>query len=345
MTTFYNCSCFYFRNIFLHKYGLHVEYFNKDDFKKAYSTILKKKGCITDEALESVCHEINAEVDRRKNIGQASLERKKIIAENYQRLHPEIFTLKEEFLHKEFLQLVKKCKTGSLSDSERKALEFNASSRLYSFPVFTREFCDKLVEELENFEESSLPKGRPNTMNKHGCLLDELGINENFLIPFRADYVSWITRCLFPDWGGDSLDSHRVFSVKYSLGEDLDLAYHYDNAEITLNVSLGKDFTKGDIYFGGMNTESKAERNDYIVYSNQVTYGLLHRGCQMHGALPIDSGTRHNLIIWMRSSAVRNSLCPMCNELPQLEEDKTNGYGQGFTRHEEEVETVNICTI
>lgn len=36
------------------------------------------------------------------------------------------------------------------------------------------------------------------------------------------------------------------------MNEDLDLSYHYDNAEVTLNVSLGKDFTEGNLYFGDM---------------------------------------------------------------------------------------------
>ena len=36
-------------------------------------------------------------------------------------------------------------------------------------PVFTREFCQQLLEEIEYFEsDRSLPKGRPNTMNNYG---------------------------------------------------------------------------------------------------------------------------------------------------------------------------------
>ena len=31
--------------------------------------------------------------------------------------------------------------------------------------------------------------------------------------------------------------------------KDLGLSSHYDNAEVTLNVSLGKDFTDGELYF------------------------------------------------------------------------------------------------
>lgn len=35
-------------------------------------------------------------------------------------------------------------------------------------PVFSAKFCQTLLEELEHFEQSDMPKGRPNTMNNHG---------------------------------------------------------------------------------------------------------------------------------------------------------------------------------
>ena len=63
---------------------------------------------------------------------------------------------------------------------------------------------------------------------------------------------------------------------------------------------------------------------------HHVAEGLLHRGQQMHGALPISSGLRWNLIIWMRSSQERNRLCPMCNKRPTLVEG--DGFADGFTR-------------
>lgn len=62
------------------------------------------------------------------------------------------------------------------------------------------------------------------------------------------------------------------------MGEDVDLGYHYDNAEITLNVSLGNStrdvshslsvvdsrvgdqFEGGDLYFGTM---AKATRTAF----------------------------------------------------------------------------------
>lgn len=83
-------------------------------------------------------------------------------------------------------------------------------------------------------------------------LLDELGFDEGFVTPLRELYLSPIASVLYPDCGGRCLDSHRAFVVKYDMQEDLDLSYHYDNAEVTLNVCLGKTFSEGGLYFGGM---------------------------------------------------------------------------------------------
>lgn len=61
-----------------------------------------------------------------------------------------------------------------------------------------------------------------------------------------------LARLLYPDWTGKELDSHRAFVVKYSIEDDVELSYHYDNAEVTLNVCLGAEFKGGDLYFGSM---------------------------------------------------------------------------------------------
>ena len=44
----------------------------------------------------------------------------------------------------------------------------------------------------------------------------------------------------------------RHSSPALLFGEDLDLLYYYDNAEVMLNVNLGKQFTRGVLYFGKM---------------------------------------------------------------------------------------------
>lgn len=51
---------------------------------------------------------------------------------------------------------------------------------------------------------------------------------------------------------------------------------------------------------------------------------------RLHKATPISNGRRHNLILWCRSSGVRNDFCPMCFSQPNVV--PTNRYyHEGFT--------------
>lgn len=103
-------------------------------------------------------------------------------------------------------------------------------------------------------------------------LLNELGFDEGFLTPLREQYLTPLARLLFPEQGGGNLDSHKAFVVTYKMDEDLDLNYHYDNAEVTINVSLGKEFCDGVLYFGDMRTVRKFyislvnRRDGHILY-------------------------------------------------------------------------------
>ena len=74
-----------------------------------------------------------------------------------------------------------------------------------------------------------------------------------------------LAQLLFPVWVGDRLGSHKVFIVCYASGENLDLSYHFDNAELMLNVNLGKQFTGGNlIYFGKMKNVWTSNYNMYV---------------------------------------------------------------------------------
>lgn len=306
--------------------------------------ILRKRGCNTEEKIREACREIQREISRRRHLGEESLKRRNVISSHYTPLHPEIYHLKEEYLASEFLALVQACKANKSASLEEifDRIKVEKAERVYTFPIFTEEFCRLFVEELSHFEDSDCPKGRPNTMNKYGVLLNELGFDEDFLTPLREHYIAAITSLMYPDWGGASLDSHKAFVVKYKLGQDTDLNYHYDNAEITLNVSLGKTFTGGELYFGDMfrPRETSNQNARFTEISHVPSIALLHRGQHRHGASPITSGERYNLIIWMRSSAVRNACCPMCFEEPDLV--PTVGFGDGFTK---QTETVDVCIV
>ena len=170
--------------------------------------------------------------------------------------------------------------------------------------------------------------------------LDELGLDD-FVTSLRDNYIQPIAKKLFLDCGGGKLDSHKAFTVKYQVGSDTDLSYHYDNAEVTLNVAISTDssFSGGALYFGDMRNE-RLKDIYHTSYQHKSNFGILHRGQHLHGAQPIESGERVNLIVWMRASSIRNQLCPMCDKKPDLVE--TVGKGDGFTLGPK---TVNVCQL
>lgn len=328
---FYKCGCFTTDNIFLEDYKLHVRFTSEQQFRQDYEQLLRGLGCVTQQQFDDVLGQISQEVERRQRLDVTSAERTAAVRQVYRPLHPHLYRLKESFLAPQFRQLVDFCRGSEVSEEALKTLMEEEAERVYRLPVFERSFCAELLEELEHFEQSDAPKGRPNTMNHFGILLDELGFDEGFITPLRELYLRPVASVLYPDCGGRCLDSHKAFVVKYDMNEDLDLSYHYDNAEVTLNVCLGKVFTEGGLYFGDMKQVPVSEAECREV-THRLGEGLLHRGQHMHGALPISSGQRWNLIVWMRSSRQRNLLCPMCNCRPTLLQ--AHGFADGFTQQE-----------
>ncbi|XP_027889107.1 2-oxoglutarate and iron-dependent oxygenase domain-containing protein 2 isoform X2 [Xiphophorus couchianus] len=330
---FYTCSCFTTDNIFLDDYKLHVRFVSEHQFRLQYQPLLTRLGCVTEQQFVDVLTKVSQEVDRRRHTCETSAERTAAIKNTYEPLHPHVYHLQESYLAPELKQLVAYCSSSdACEEGLSELLEDVGAPRVYRLPVFEKSFCEQLVEELEHFEQSSAPKGRPNTMNHYGILLNELGFDEDFITPLREHYLQPLASLLYPDCGGRCLDSHKAFVVKYAMNEDLDLSYHYDNAEVTLNVSLGKEFKDGNLFFGDMRQVSISE-TECTEVEHRVSEGLLHRGQHMHGALPISCGQRWNLIVWMRASQERNQLCPMCNRKPSLME--ADGFADGFTKQSE----------
>ena len=163
--------------------------------------------------------------------------------------------------------------------------------------------------------------GRPNSMNRFGALLDELGLSPGLLTPLMTQWLRPLCAALPPlcAVGGSSLDHHKAFVVAYRLGEDEELSSHYDNAEITLNCNLGAGFQDGELVFFGHRLSASADTPVGFHQWGELGHGVLHLGAQVHAALPISSGQRYNLVMWMRSSEHRRrDGCPMCGRTDRL---------------------------
>ncbi|KAH7444337.1 hypothetical protein KP509_02G074300 [Ceratopteris richardii] len=226
----------------------------------------------------------------------------------YKPFHTELYTLDpERFFVQSFRDAIK---DGTLEGFKRIMKE--PSPGLYTFDMLQPSICAKLLEEVEYFErwavECSIKIMRPNTMNKYGAVLDDIGM-EGMLDQLMSKFLSPMASKLFNEVGGASLDSHHGFVVEYSMDRDLELGFHVDDSEVTLNVCLGKEFTGGDLFFRGVRCDKhvngEVHPEEIFEYPHVPGRAILHAGRHRHGAKAITSGQRTNLILWCRSSVFR----------------------------------------
>jgi hypothetical protein len=201
---------------------------------------------------------------------------------------------------------------GSGSEERLRALVRTeaADTKLFSLLFFSDEACQCLIEEVEAFEASGLPTSRPNSMNSYGLILDQVGMRDA-LTELRERVVVPLLRLFYArEVGIDQIDDHHAFIVQYagtgatSRG-DVDLGFHYDESEFTLNVCLGREFTGSRLYFRGLLLKPETHSENLSI-SHERARGLLHIGKHRHGAEPIESGERFNLIMWLRASSIRH---------------------------------------
>ncbi|CAL5419269.1 unnamed protein product [Camellia sinensis] len=195
--------------------------------------------------------------------------RQKIIS-NYQPLHRELYTMHAaNFFVPSFFKAV-----NENTEESFKSIMSEPSPGVFTFEMLQPHFCELLLAEVENFEkwvhETKFRIMRPNTMNKHGAVLDDFGL-ETMLDKLMEDFIRPISRVFFPEVGGSTLDSHHGFVVEYGMDRDVDLGFHVDDSEVTLNVCLGKEFSGGELFFRGVrcdkhvNTETQSELKSLII--------------------------------------------------------------------------------
>jgi hypothetical protein len=112
-----------------------------------------------------------------------------------------------------------------LSVVAAKALCEEVAPGVYTFPLFSEEYCDALMAEVEHFQRSGLPVRRPNSMNNYGVIVNEIGM-ERMIDRLQREVLAPVAEALFPAQGGGALDGHHAFIVQYKQGEDLGLDMH-----------------------------------------------------------------------------------------------------------------------
>lgn len=184
---------------------------------------------------------------------------------------------------------------------------------VYSFPLFSDAHCRRVLEELDAFSATAEANGlrvqRPNSMNKFGLIVNQIG--------FEPVITALVARCLQPIAAryfpaeGMTLQRHHAFVVQYTVGKDTHLDMHTDDADVTFNICLGKEFEASGLTFCGGIGKAK-HRKLSARYPHVKGRCVMHLGTRRHGADTIISGERSNLVIWCHNDNFRAS--PLFNQ-------------------------------
>jgi len=177
---------------------------------------------------------------------------------------------------------------------------------VFAFQPFTRVFLQHMVEELDFRAMSGIPTRRPNGMNRYGTILSD-GSFSSMLHALVADYIRPLAQTIFPEYtsrAGNDMSNSFAFTIRYKHGEDLHLSAHRDASVATLNLCLGrKSFDGSQLSFKpfqsiyGLPQEVEHEKDRQMRFTPGLA--VIHRGQHQHEALPLSSGERINLVVWL----------------------------------------------
>ncbi len=171
--------------------------------------------------------------------------------------------------------------------------------------------------------ESGIPTRRPNGMNRLGLVWDDEtpgGVSYPQILEFRkwlVDlYVRPLSRAFFPHYSGikemDDVEAY-AFTIHYATRNksnetnatttmtmrDARLPEHSDASLFTININLNlpeEDYEGSVLEFGFEDENGKTTKSALRMESGMA---VLHRGMQRHQALSIQSGERHQMVLWL----------------------------------------------
>ncbi|KAK4765731.1 hypothetical protein SAY86_026821 [Trapa natans] len=233
--------------------------------------------------------------------------RQKILM-NYKPLHRELYSMHAaRFFTPSFLKAIR----DGTEESFRSIIS-EPSPGILVFEMLQPNFCEMLRSEVDNFgrwvHDADFRIMLPNTMNRYGAVLDDFGL-ETMLNKMMDGFICPMAKVFFPEVGGCTLDSHHGFVVEYGVDRDVELGFHVDDSEVTLNVCLGEQFSGGELFFRGVRCDkhvsTETQPEEIVDYGHVPGVAVLHRGRHRHGARATTAGHRVNLLLWCRSSVFR----------------------------------------
>ena len=213
--------------------------------------------------------------------------------------------LDDSIIHTKLREAVDKAWEDPSHEVHVKDLWEEVAPGVYAVQFFDMEQIDVLRAWMDAAAESGIPIRPPYgiVLNRKGCMLDPRSVGylaapgfQSFYRNVLVDhYIRPLGRLLFPESIQAKDDSESFgFSIQYQAGGDASIRRHSDASSITFNINLDKEptWTGSSLYFWDSAT---GERK---TVSWKPGMAMVHLGRTQHAALPIQSGTRSNLVIW-----------------------------------------------
>jgi hypothetical protein len=133
--------------------------------------------------------------------------------------------------------------------------EYTIKDDILICPFWTKEFCQDLVERLENQKHQFAPD--PVDMNFSTYYLNSITFDQEFTVEFKNHYLTKVVPLLKKEWFFYDLKLFSPYFLRYSLDTAVKIRSHIDIGLISCNIKLNNDFSGCDLYFPRQNFNTK----------------------------------------------------------------------------------------
>ena len=165
---------------------------------------------------------------------------------------------------------------------------------IYSWPLFTEEFCKMIIEEAEG-RKGLWSVGRHDYYPTTDFVLSKIGLNDMYMKVLH-EYGFPIAEHV---WGLEGIAwntnmSAELFMAKYTKDAQGHLDSHIDESNYSITLALNNDFAGGGTYYHRQKTLVKAPTGHVCLFPMPT-----HK----HSGRLIDSGTRYIIVAFCKKGS------------------------------------------
>ena len=174
---------------------------------------------------------------------------------------------------------------------------------VFMAPFLSEDQCRSLLYAIKNQPgKSKNTLDNPNNMHEYGAVLHDPDLR-SWIDELANTKLKKTIQKKFPDMPGHYFSSHHSFITIYSKDANQDLSLHVDASHITLNICLENQAQGADLVFTGTRCREHVDTlpdDPMTRLTFRAGDAVLHAGNQRHFVTDLESGSRTNLVIWMR---------------------------------------------